>query len=235
MQPLPRNLEMQLAFSALPPHLRDKASVYILNPSKGFEIAREGTNGFSCFVARTGDDAMHGTWALKYRDDILYPISFDQAGENAQMKLFFDIAEMQAKGMEPDKLKKLIQERYRTHYYKAPEKAGISYMLSPILRTYTNPEVNDSVANANNPHIMYYAPNLSNQDLGGTTPSFRSAYPFVILEGPHGYSIQAIGTEERAAINKEYAEMLSRLCQINPKWCISKEEQDGPAPMHHHY
>jgi hypothetical protein len=235
-QPLPHDLEIQLALSALPPHLRDSASVFVLNPNKGFEIERKGTNGFSCFVARTGDDAMRGNWSLKqYREDILYPISFDQAGVNAQMKLFFDIAEMQAKGMEPDKLKKLIQERYRTHYYKPPTKAGISYMLSPILRTYINPDEMDSVLTANNPHIMYYTPNLSNRDLGGTTPSFRSAYPFIILEGPHGYSIQAVGTEERAAINKEYEGMLTRLCELNPKWCMSKSALDGPAPMHHHY
>ena len=233
---LPRDLEMQLALSALPPHLRDSAAVFVLNPGKGFELARKGTNGFSCFVARTGDDAMRGKWQLKaYPTDILYPISFDKAGTNAQMKLFFDIAALQAKGMLPQKLKNLIQQRYKTHYYKPPPKAGVSYMLSPILRTYSNPDVDDTVLTANNPHIMYYAPNVKNRDLGGLTPSFRSAYPFIISEGPHGYSIQAVGTEERAAINKEYEAMMARLCQLNPKWCMSKSFLDGPAPMHHHY
>ena len=53
--PLPRDLEIQLALSALPPHLRDNATVYVLNPDKGFEVARKGTNGFHTFVARTGD------------------------------------------------------------------------------------------------------------------------------------------------------------------------------------
>src|SRR5258706_13452488 len=87
LEPLPRDLEIQLALSALPPHLRDSATVYVLNPAKGFEVARKGTNGFHAFVARTGDDAMRGSWPLqKYRDDILYPISFDEAGVNAHMK-----------------------------------------------------------------------------------------------------------------------------------------------------
>jgi hypothetical protein len=99
IEPLPRDLEIQLALSALPPHLRDNATVYVLNPDKGFEVARKGTNGFHAFVARTGDDSFRGTWPLKeYRDDILYPISFDQAGVKAQMQVFFDAAEMQAKG-----------------------------------------------------------------------------------------------------------------------------------------
>src|SRR5262245_27990432 len=57
IQALPLDLEIQLALSALPPHLRDSATVYVLNPDKGFEIARKGSNGFHAFVARTGDDA----------------------------------------------------------------------------------------------------------------------------------------------------------------------------------
>src|ERR1700746_2143145 len=84
LEPLPRDLEIQLALSALPPHLRDNATVYVLNPDKGFEVARKGTNGFHAFVARTGDDTFRGSWPFtEYRDDILYPIAFDKAGVKA--------------------------------------------------------------------------------------------------------------------------------------------------------
>jgi hypothetical protein len=62
LEPLPRDLEIQLALSALPPHLRDNATVYVLNPDKGFVAARKGTNGFHTLVARTGDDSFRGTW-----------------------------------------------------------------------------------------------------------------------------------------------------------------------------
>src|SRR5438094_8694468 len=166
IEPLRRDLEIQLALSALPPHLRDDATVYVLNPDRGFEVARKGTNGFHAFVARTGDDTFRGTWPLReYRDDILYPISFDEAGAKAQMRVFFDAAEMQAKGTSPEKLKNIIQERYKTKYYKAPERAGVSYMLSPILRTYVNPDENENVATANVPHVMHYAPNVSNNEI----------------------------------------------------------------------
>ena len=234
IEPLPRDLEIQLALSALPPHLRDNATVYVLNPDRGFEVARKGTNGFSAMVARTGDDTFRGSWAFtKYRDDILYPISFDEAGSKAQMRVFFDAAEMQAKGTPPEELKKIIQDRYKAKYYKAPERAGVSYMLSPILRTYVNPDQNDSVATSNIPHVMHYAPNVSNQEVGGAMPSaeeFRyysehgrwqeSPPPFVILHGPHGYFIQFLGVTERDAINKEYEGMLARVCKIKEAWCL---------------
>jgi hypothetical protein len=234
IEPLPRDLEIQLALSALPPHLRDNATVYVLNPDKGFEVARKGTNGFHALVARTGDDTFRGTWPLtKYRDDILYPISFDEAGANAQMRVFFDAAAMQAKGTPPEELKKIIQKRYKTNYYKAPKRAGVSYMLSPILRTYTNPDENENVATANIPHVMNYAPNVSNEQVGAATPTpeqlryfsehghwLDTPYPFLILHGPHGYMVQFRGVTERDAITKEYEEMLARLCKIKEAWCL---------------
>ena len=223
IEPLPRDLEIQLALSALPPHLRDYATVYFLNPDKGFEVARKGTNGFHAFVARTGDDAFRGSWPLtKYRDDILYPISFDKAGSKAQMRVFFDAAEMQARGTPPGELKRIIKDRYKSGYYKAPERAGISYMLAPVHRTYANPDENDSVITLNLPHVMYYAPNVSNEDIGGGKPSPDSMYPFIILHGPHGYMIQLLGLTEKAAITKEYDEMLARLCKIKEVWCLPK-------------
>lgn len=221
IEPLPRDLEIQLALSALPPHLRDNATIYVLNPDKGFEIARKGTNGFHALVARTGDDAMRGSWSLtKYPEDILYPISFDRAGAKAQMRVFFDIAEMQADRVRPEELKKIIQERYKTKVYKAPERAGISYMLSPVLRTYSNPEENNAEITANIPHVMYYAPNVSDADVGGGRIGPGNPYPFVILHGPHGYNVQLLGQTEAAAITKEYEEMLVRLCKIKEAWCL---------------
>jgi hypothetical protein len=234
LEPLPRDLEIQLALSALPPHLRDNATVYVLNPDKGFEVARKGTNGFHALVARTGDDTFRGTWPLReYRDDILYPISFDEAGAKAQMRVFFDAAEMQAKGTPPEELKKIIQERYKTRYYKAPERAGVSYMLSPILRTYVNPDENENIATANVPHVMNYAPNVSNEEIGAATPNPEqlryfsqhgrwpdTPYPFLILHGPHGYMVQFRGVTERDAITKEYEGMLVRLCKIKESWCL---------------
>jgi hypothetical protein len=233
IEPLPRDLEVQLALSALPPHLRDRATVYVLNPAKGFDVARQGTNGFHAFVARTGDDAMRGAWSLaKYPDDVLYPISFDGAGAKAQMRVFFDIAEMQAKGVPSTEVKTSIQGRYKTGMYKAPERPGVSYMLSPIVRTYVEPEKNDTVATQNIPHVMYFAPNVSNEDVGGAVVDPSSAprqgsnsvgniYPFVILHGPHGYNIQLLGKTETAAITKEYEPMLARLCKIKSAWCLA--------------
>lgn len=234
--PLPRGLEIQLALSALPPQLRDGATVYVLNPKKGFEVARQGTNGFVALVARTGDDTFRGSWPLKaYRDDILYPISFDAAGAKANMQVFLDAAEMQAHGTPPEILKETIQGRYKMGFYKAPDRAGVSYMLAPILRTYVSPDQNEAVVTSNIPHVMYYAPNVSNADIGAALPNAQqfafymqhgrwqtNPLPFVILQGPRGYMVQFRDATERDAITEKYKAMLDQLCHIKEAWCLPK-------------
>jgi hypothetical protein len=65
-------------------------------------------------------------------------------------------------------------------------------MVSPILRTYVNPEESDHVATTIVPHIMHYVPNVSNKEVGGAFPTpeqlryfsehgryEESPYPFV--------------------------------------------------------
>jgi hypothetical protein len=219
LEPLPRDLEIELALSALPAHLQGEATVYVLNPATGFEIARAGSNGFHALVARTGDDAFRGSWPLTaYRSDILYPIAFDAAGAKAQLRIFLDAAALQAKGTPAPELKRIIQQRTTAGFYKAPARAGIAYMLSPVLRTYSNPDAGEDVMTSNYPHVMYYAPDVSNADIGGTTPG--GVDPFLILHGQHGYIVQALGITERAALTKQYQPMLDRLCSIQTLWCL---------------
>jgi hypothetical protein len=152
------------------------------------------------------------------------------------MRVFFDAAEMQARGTPPEELKKTIQERYKTHYYNPPDRAGVSYMLSPVLRTYVNPDQSEEVATANVPHVMHYAPNVSANEIGAANPTpeqfqyFKdhgrwpdTPYPILILHGPHGYMVQFQGVAERDAITREYTDMLAQLCKIKGAWCLPRD------------
>jgi hypothetical protein len=224
IEALPRDMEMELAASALPKHVRDNATIYVLDPRKGFEVARKGTNGFHALVARTGDDAFRGSWPLdRYSDDQLYPISFDSAGAKAHMQVFLDAAQAQAKGMPPNELKALMQERFKTGHYKPPARAGISYMLAPIMRTYDDPETSPKMSTASHPHVMYFAPNVSGKDIG--SGELGGMYPHIIMPGPHGLIVQALDTKEKAAINKQYAALVQKLCKLKQTWCVPKEQE----------
>ena len=64
IEPMPPQLETRFALSALPPALRDRASVYLLDPGKGYHLTRQGTSGVTCLVERT-------VWEwVDYRNDI---------------------------------------------------------------------------------------------------------------------------------------------------------------------
>ena len=49
---MPKDLETDFALSALPPHVRARATVYLLDPEKGYYIDHQGKNGFICFLVR---------------------------------------------------------------------------------------------------------------------------------------------------------------------------------------
>ena len=68
---MPAKLETQFALSALPPALRGQATVYLLDPEKGYQLSRQGTSGVTCLVERTA-------WELAdFRDDIYIPLCYD--------------------------------------------------------------------------------------------------------------------------------------------------------------
>lgn len=219
IRPLPRDLEIEYALSALPEHLRAGATVYSLNINKGFEVAREGSNGFHAFVARTDPGGLRGTWPFtEYRDDIYIPVAFDSAGADAWMRVFFDVEELRAGGASPEDLKRIINDRYGRGYYRAPRRAGISYMITPVFRAYLNPDVSGDVMTINVPHYMFYAPAISNEDVGG---QFASPHLQVMNNGPHGVIVHPVGQMERTAINEEFGDMLERLCRFDPLLCLA--------------
>lgn len=97
----------------------------------------------------------------------------------------------------------------------------MSYMLSPVLRTYVNPVEGNQIETSNNPHMMYFATNVSNQEFGGIKPDI-DPLPFIIQGGPHGFIVRHLGEKEMAEITRRHAPMLKRLCELNSLWCLPK-------------
>src|SRR4051812_3796716 len=69
LERMPTQLETDFALSSMPAKVSSKASVYLLDPKKGYYLARRGTNGFICFVIRTELER------LEFRTDIATAIS----------------------------------------------------------------------------------------------------------------------------------------------------------------
>lgn len=217
IEQMPAELETRFALSALPPAMRDRATVYLLDPKKGYQLSRQGTSGVACLVERTVWE-----WA-DFRNDIYIPLCYDAVGANAHLKVIMDTATLRARGMSPVALKAEIEDRYKKNIYKAPEKAGLSYMVAPVMRALGPPDM--KLHTMSMPHLMFYAPNITNEDIGAvpdlSVPS-SLLYPFIDKQGnaDQSYMIQLIGEAEKAKIMADEKTLLADLCAYRDVLCL---------------
>jgi hypothetical protein len=176
---LPRDLEIRLAVDALPKELRDGASVLVLE-SDGYVKVRSGTNPFTCIVSRRAGN--------------FYPVCFDEEGTRTILPAFADDAVFRMKGSSEQEIEQKLAEGFAQGRYRPPSRPGIAYMLSPA--TYM---VNSGKLTRTPPHTMFYAPFLTNADIGGVPGKTA----FVDRPGPHGMIIILAGEKEREALMSE--------------------------------
>jgi hypothetical protein len=220
IEAMPAKLETQFALSAVPPALRERASVYLLDPKKGYALSKPGTSGVECIVQRTD-------WEMAdYRNDIYWAVCYDAAGAKTYLKSIMDAAALRAQGLSPAALKTEMQKRFRDKTYTAPEKAGVSYMIGPVMRTLGPPDL--KVHTMAMPHLMFYAPDVTNEDLGAV-PDFNDPaslmYPFMdkhtASNGAESYIIQMIGEAERAKILAAEKPLVDELCKYRDVLCLN--------------
>lgn len=217
LETMPAELETRFALSALPPALRERATVYLLDPAKGYRLARQGSNGQECLVQRT-------VWELgDFRDDIYFPLCYDAAGAGTYLKVIRDAASLRAEGLDAAALKGEIGRRWQDKVYTVPARPGLSYMVGPVMRTAGPPDM--AVHTMAMPHLMFYAPHARNEDIGATPDLADPAslrYPFVDRQGigEQSYFIQMMGESEKAAILSAERELVQSLCDYRDVLCL---------------
>lgn len=170
--PMSKAEEMALAEGAGPPALAAEATLWVLG-ERGYEVAREGSNGASCLVSRD-------------RVDTLEPICFDAEGTRAILPVYLERARLRAAGLD-DEIEGRIRAGFESGRFSAPSKPGIAYMLSEHNRVFNGREVISYP-----PHIMVYAPYATNADIGADMSD--PFLPWVLNEGdPHAYIIVVTG------------------------------------------
>lgn len=218
LEPMPANLEMDFALSALPDVLRADASVYLLDPKQGYKLARKGKSALECLVERTVWE-----WA-EYRNDIYIPLCYDANGTNHHLKVIRDVAQMRATGMDALALKTEIEKRYSSGIYSAPVKAGLSYMVSPVMRANGPPDM--QVHTMTMPHLMFYAPTITNEEIGAK-PNLEDPeslrMPFIDKQGiaQQSYIIQMIGEAEKTKILANEKKLIAALCAYRAELCLT--------------
>jgi hypothetical protein len=176
---LPRDLEIRLAVNALPKDLREGAAVLVLQPG-GYIKVQQGTNPFTCLVSRRAGN--------------FYPVCFDEEGTRTILPAFADDAVLRLKGLAEGEIERQLAAGFESGRYRPPSRPGIAYMLSPA--TYM---LNSGKLVRTPPHTMFYAPFLTNAEIGG----MPGKTAFVDRPGPHGMIIVLAGQREREALIDE--------------------------------
>lgn len=217
LTPMPAQLETRFALSALPPALREGATVWLLDPAKGYRLSRQGTNGVDCLVERTVWE-----WS-ELRDDVFVPLCYDKAGSDTLLKVIMDVATLRADGKTAAAIKSEVERRYRAKIYHAPSKAGLSYMVAPLMRAKGPPDF--ALHTMAMPHLMFYAPGITNADIAAKPDLADRAslqWPFVDRQGnaEQSYFIQMIGETEKAKILADEKQLVDDLCSWNRVLCL---------------
>jgi hypothetical protein len=179
--PMDRQREIALALTACPPFVADKAAVYVLERS-GYVKVRDSQNGFTAIVQHSLPSAQE-------------PRCMDAEGTRTHLPRILKVAELRAQGKSREEIQRLVAEAFAKGIFQPPRRPGVDYMLSSENRVPNE----KGVVVPYPPHVMLYAPYLTNADLGVDRtklgPDGNPSGPvFVASEGtPHALIIVPIG------------------------------------------
>jgi hypothetical protein len=160
--------EIALAESAAPPAVAKAASIYLLRRG-GFALQRQGSNGFTCFVARTEPGEIE---PICYLDD--------ESTHTLVAREFIE-QQLREKGLDDAAVQAEIGQQYRRGELRPSRNFGLAYMLSPCNRIIDP----SGQLVSEHPHLMFYAPYATNRQLGLSMPQEHggSYAPFILFEG----------------------------------------------------
>ena len=147
-QLMDRQEEIALALSSCPPSVAGKAAVYVLDRA-GYIKVRDSQNGFTAIVQH----------AVPSSQD---PQCMDAEGTRTFLPRYLKVAEWRAQGKSANEIKLLVADAFAKGIFQPPAKPGIDYMLSTQNLT---PNAKGEVVHFP-PHVVFYAPYLTNADLG---------------------------------------------------------------------
>lgn len=213
LERMSESLEIRFALSAVPPHLRDDATTYVLDPAKGYVVNHKGTNGVSCIVVRSD-----WQWPDRpFRNDIYWPVCYDAEGSKTLLQDYLYAAELRARGMDAKQVHNEVTRRFAKPDYPNPARSGVSYMIAPVMRGFTR---GTEPVTMNMPHYMFYAPGVTNSDIGGKG---YGQYPFMLRMSPgrDDVIIMLVGETEKAKILLDSKELLADLCSYRQYLCTT--------------
>jgi hypothetical protein len=162
-----RQREIALALSACPPSLASKAAVYALEKS-GYVKVRDSQNGFTAIVQHLLPTSVE-------------PLCMNAEATRTHLPWVLEVAELRAQGRSPEEIKRFVDNAFAEGVFQPPSRTSVAYMLS----TENVVPTDKGVVEPFPPHVMFYAPYLTNAELGADigTDGNPTGTAFVAREG----------------------------------------------------
>jgi hypothetical protein len=190
---MPAPAEIALARSAAPEKVSDRATIKVLTAS-GYQVAREGDNGFVCMVMR-GWSAPTYTPAqfrdLVYDPQVRAPICFDPAASRTVMPYYELRSKLAMAGKAPDQIAEAVQAAYARGALPRREGVSFAYMWS------ADQHLASGIGHWH-PHMMVFSPYYENSMLGGH--AFGVPLPIVTDDGGTPFAVVVIPVDDKLAI-----------------------------------
>jgi hypothetical protein len=192
---MPRDAEIALAKSAAQPDISGRATIKVLTTS-GFQVVREGDNGFVCLVMR-GWAAPTFTPAaqrdLVYDATLRAPICFDPSAARMVLPFYELKHKLGMEGRTPDQIADGIQAAYARGRLPRRDTVSFGYMWS------ADQQLGPGVGHWH-PHMMVFAPYYDNAMLGGNEPGVA---PVVNDDAGTPFTVIVIPVDARLAIKAQ--------------------------------
>ena len=189
-----RDAEIALARSAAPASISDHATIKVFT-TNGYEIAREGDNGFVCFVMRGFTGAPMYTPAqvrmIAYDPKTVAPICLDPHASKTVLPYYELRTKLGIEGKTPEQIAEAVQAAYSKGEIPKRDEVSFGYMWSA-----------DQVLGPGghwHPHIMVFAPNYANPMLGPN--ELGGHLPVVSDDAGTPFAVVVIPVDDKLAIN----------------------------------
>jgi hypothetical protein len=188
-----REAEIAMARSAAPSNISDKAVIKVLSAA-GYQVAREGDNGFVCLVLRGWAAPTYTPDQFRefvYEAGIRAPICFDPAASRTVLPYYELRSRLGMEGKNPAQIAEGVQTAYARGELARRDGVSFAYMWS------ADQTLGPGIGHWH-PHMMVFAPYYDNTMLGGNP--FGHVFPQVSDDAGTPFTVVVIPVDDRLAI-----------------------------------
>jgi hypothetical protein len=188
-----RDAEIALARSAAPANVSATATIKALTTT-GYEVAREGSNGFVCMVMRAWSAP---TYTPAQQRDLVYeptvraPICFDPEAARSVMPYYELRSKLGMEGKTPDQIADGVEAAFASG--ALPKRDGVTFAYMWSADQHLGPGIGHW-----HPHMMVFAPYYRNALLGDN--DVAKPLPFVSDDGGTPFAVIVIPVDDKLAI-----------------------------------